>query len=114
MKRWQTCLAELLGTFTLVAVGSTSILAALRLGGGGTGSVELIAPFGFGLALLAGLYAFGEASGGYYNPAVSLAMYLDRLRAGGLLLFNISCRSPTTTWPTRPPCPAWGMERPSP
>ena len=78
MKRWQTFLAELFGTFTLVAVGSTSILAALRLGGGDTGAVELIAPFGFGLALLAGLYAFGEVSGGHYNPAVSLAMYLDR------------------------------------
>ena len=33
---------------------------------------------GFGLALLIGLYAFGEVSGGHYNPAVSLAMFLDR------------------------------------
>ena len=33
---------------------------------------------GFGLALLIGLYAFGEVSGGHFNPAVSLAMFLDR------------------------------------
>ena len=33
--------------------------------------------FGFGLALLAGLYAFGEISGGHFNPAVSLAMFLS-------------------------------------
>ena len=33
---------------------------------------------GFGLALLIGLYAFGEVSGGHFNPVVSLAMFLDR------------------------------------
>ncbi|MEN8040729.1 MAG: aquaporin, partial [Actinomycetota bacterium] len=33
--------------------------------------------FAFGLALLAALYAFGETSGGHFNPAVSLAMLLD-------------------------------------
>ena len=32
----------------------------------------LVAPFAFGLALLGGLYAFGEVSGGHFNPAVSL------------------------------------------
>lgn len=75
MKQWQQYLAELFGTFTLVFVGATSVLAAGQLG---EGAVVLIAPFGFGLALLAGLYAFGEVSGGHFNPAVSLAMFLDR------------------------------------
>lgn len=78
VKQWQKYLAELFGTFTLVAMGSTAILAALELGGADSGAVELIAPFAFGLGLLAGLYAFGEVSGGHFNPAVSLAMYLDR------------------------------------
>ncbi len=77
-RSWQKYLAELFGTFTLVVMGSTAILAALRLGGADSGAVELIAPFAFGLGLLAGLYAFGEVSGGHFNPAVSLAMYLDR------------------------------------
>ena len=67
-------LAELLGTYVLVLVGGTAIIAAT----GGEGSARILAiAFGFGLALLAGLYAFGEISGGHYNPAVSLAMLLD-------------------------------------
>ena len=69
MKQWQKYLAELLGTFVLVMGGSLAIL-----GGGGT--IEIA--FGFGLALLAGLYAFGEVSGGHFNPILSLAAFLDR------------------------------------
>ena len=67
-------LAELLGAYVLVLVGGTAILAAT----GSEGSAKVLAiAFGFGLALLAALYAFGEISGGHYNPAVSLAMLLD-------------------------------------
>ena len=36
------------------------------------------APFAFGIALLVGLYIFGDISGGHFNPIVSLAMLLDR------------------------------------
>jgi aquaporin Z len=67
-------LAELFGTFTLVFIGSVAILAA-------TQEVEarfVLIGFAFGLALLAGLYAFGEVSGGHFNPIVSIAMVLDR------------------------------------
>src|SRR5438552_2841492 len=73
MKSWQKYLAELLGTFVLVFGGSLAILSAVR----GGGDVITIG-FGFGIALLAGLYAFGEVSGGHFNPIVSLAMFLDR------------------------------------
>jgi aquaporin Z len=66
-------LAEVFGTFTLVFVGSIAILATAGAGGGGY--VEI--GFAFGLALLAGLYAFGEVSGGHFNPIVSIAMVLD-------------------------------------
>jgi aquaporin Z len=67
-------LAELLGTYVLVLGGATAILASLNAYGGV--DIMLVA-FAFGLALLAGLYAFGEVSGGHFNPAVSLAMLLD-------------------------------------
>jgi aquaporin Z len=79
--------AELFGTFVLVFVGTTAIVGAGREGV----PVLLAAPFAFGLALLAGLYAFGEVSGGHYNPAVSVAMFLDRrLSARDLVGFWIA------------------------
>jgi aquaporin Z len=71
-------LAELLGTFTLVFVGSMSILAAIAF----RAPLQVGVALGFGLALLAGLYAFGELSGGHFNPAVSLGMFLSRRLSG--------------------------------
>jgi aquaporin Z len=64
--------AEFLGTFGLLFVGGLAILAATRTGGG-----LVVIALGFGLALLISLYAFGEVSGGHYNPAVSLGALLD-------------------------------------
>lgn len=67
-------LAELFGTFTLVFVGSLAIISAGRIGE----SVLLVSVgLGFSLALLIGLFAFAEVSGGHFNPAVSLGAFLD-------------------------------------
>ncbi len=63
-------LAEFLGAFVLLFFGGLSILAS--------GGDLMVISFGFGLALLAGLYAFGEVSGGHFNPAVSLGAFLDK------------------------------------
>jgi aquaporin Z len=77
MGKTQKYLAEALGTFALVGIGSFAILSS-----SGTGRLDVVAiALGFGLALLVGLYAFGEVSGGHYNPAVSLGMFLDRRMA---------------------------------
>jgi aquaporin Z len=73
VKSWQKYAAELLGTFILVFGGSIAIL-----GSGGDSAARLGIAFGFGVSLLAGLYAFGEVSGGHFNPIVSLGMFLDR------------------------------------
>jgi aquaporin Z len=79
--------AELLGTLVLVLGGTTAIVAAGRE----NAPVLLVAAFAFGLALLAGLYAFGEVTGGHYNPAVSLAMFLDkRLPGNDLIAYWVS------------------------
>ena len=71
---WRAYAAEMLGTFILVFGGTTAIVAAGRA----DVPVLIVVPFAFGLALLAGLYAFGEVSGGHFNPAVSLGLFLDR------------------------------------
>jgi aquaporin Z len=85
VKQWQRYLAELFGTFILVFGGTTTILAALKVVGAVPfgvnppgSALEVIVPFGFGLSLLAALYAFAETSGGHFNPQVSLALFLDR------------------------------------
>jgi aquaporin Z len=76
MGKMQKYLAEALGTFTLVGIGSFAIVSSGLFPAQGAGIVSIA--LGFGLALLVGLYAFGEVSGGHFNPAVSLAMFLDR------------------------------------
>jgi aquaporin Z len=84
MDTWQKYAAELLGTFVLVFAGSTAIISGIAAGS----PVLIVAALAFGLALLAGLYAFGEVSGGHFNPAVSLAMFLDkRLSSNDLIAY---------------------------
>jgi aquaporin Z len=82
-------LAELLGTFILVVVGSMSIVAANAM----QAPVLLVAPFGFGLALLAAIQATGHISGGHYNPAVTLGAFLDKridaMSAGGYVVAQV-------------------------
>jgi aquaporin Z len=71
-------LAEALGTFVLVLVGSMTIVAAGAMGA----PVLATVPFGFGLALLAGIFAFAHVSGAHFNPAVTIAMVADRRTTG--------------------------------
>ena len=70
-------LAELIGTLILVGLGTMGILATLSAGGDSTAQIVVIA-LAFGLALLAGIWAVGHVSGAHFNPAVTLAMLLDR------------------------------------
>jgi MIP family channel proteins len=70
-------LAEALGTFILVLIGSFSVVSAAGVGGGNQLLIILVAPFGFGLGLLAAISILGHVSGGYFNPAVTLGALFD-------------------------------------
>ncbi|MFZ9139394.1 MAG: MIP/aquaporin family protein [Bacilli bacterium] len=64
-------LAEFYGTFILVLVGTGSIAFGL-------GQNLLGVAFAFGTGALVAIYTIGHISGAHLNPAVSLAMVLDR------------------------------------
>lgn len=66
-------LAEAIGTFILVLLGTMSIVGALA----SQGPILVIVPLGFGVGLLAAIAATGHVSGGHYNPAVTLGAVLD-------------------------------------
>ena len=66
----KTCLAELLGTFTIVFAGTGAII----INDVSNGSIT---HFGiaatFGLAVMAMIYTLGNVSGAHFNPVVTLS-----------------------------------------
>ena len=82
----QRYLAEFLGTFALLLFGDGAAVLSLSLW---SGSISLdpnarvvLISLAFGVTVLAGAYAFGEISGGHFNPAVTLSMALSRRMPG--------------------------------
>jgi len=73
---------EFIGTFFLVGtIGCTGIAAG----------VGVIAPFAIGAILMVMVYAGGHVSGGHYNPAVSLGVFLrGRLAASDLVTYCVA------------------------
>jgi aquaporin Z len=71
--------AEAIGTFVLLFVGLLGVAQYLLITNGqGDGQTALIIlPFAFGLGLMAAIAIGGSASGGHYNPAVTLAALFD-------------------------------------
>src|SRR5215207_8665262 len=67
-------LAELLGTFLFMTIGYASVVAF----GVAEAPGLLVVPFAFSLGLLAAIFAVGHISGGHFNPAVTVAMVIDR------------------------------------
>ncbi|WP_220517647.1 MIP/aquaporin family protein, partial [Streptococcus pneumoniae] len=66
--------AELIGTFMLVFVGTGAVV----FGNGLDGLGYLGIAFAFGLAIVVAAYSIGTVSGAHLNPAVSIAMFVNK------------------------------------
>jgi len=90
MESFRKYLAELIGTAVLVFMGCGS---AVFLGCAAPGG-HLAVALAFGLSIVAMAYVIGNVSGCHVNPAVSLAVFLDRRMSGkdfiGYVIFQIA------------------------
>jgi len=68
-------IAEAIGTFSLIFFGAGSILLAATQGFGDGGTLVMVA-LAHGLAIGLLVAAAGHISGGHYNPAITIALFL--------------------------------------
>ena len=66
--------AELIGTFMLVFIGTGSVV----FGHGVEGVGHLGIALAFGLSIVVAAYSIGTISGAHLNPAVSIAMFVNK------------------------------------
>jgi aquaporin Z len=76
--------AEFLGTFWLVLGGCGSAVLAAAFPDVGIGLLGV--SLAFGLSVLSGAYALGPISGGHFNPAVSVGLYVGGRFPAALLV----------------------------
>ena len=67
-------IAEFIGTFVLVLFGTGAAVLGGGIGGIGTLGIAMA----FGLSIVAMAYSIGTISGCHVNPAVSIAMYVNK------------------------------------
>jgi len=85
-QRW---LAEFVGTFVLVLSIVGGVVFTVWTGGGTIG-VDLVAALAIGLGVLGAAYAFGEVSGGHFNPAITVGAWISgRLPARDVLPYIV-------------------------
>lgn len=73
----QRYFAEFLGTFALLLMGDGAAMFSLPAVTDPEARVVLVS-IAFGVTVLGGAYAFGQISGGHFNPAVTVSMAMSR------------------------------------
>lgn len=68
--------AEFFGTFFFVTIGVLSLIASVAIGLGDDGSTRFIVAAAHGGAIAWMVSTFGAVSGGFFNPAVTFAIFL--------------------------------------
>jgi aquaporin Z len=88
MKTWQKYAAEFYGTLVMVGIGTGTIIA---LGAWNIEADITTVALAFGFAWMTALYTVGRVSGGHFNPALTLAAFLDkRISAQDMLGYWVS------------------------
>ena len=89
MDSFKKCIAEFIGTFTLVLVGcGTAMLVGCDAV---NGSGYILTAFAFGLVIVGMAYCVGNVSGCHINPAVSLAVLISgRMSVSDFFFYIIS------------------------
>ncbi|MBQ5519615.1 MAG: MIP family channel protein [Clostridiales bacterium] len=89
MDSFKKCIAEFIGTFTLVLVGcGTAMLVGCDAV---NGSGYILTAFAFGLVIVGMAYCVGNVSGCHINPAVSLACLISgRMGISDFIFYVIS------------------------
>ena len=82
-KTLKPCVAEIIGTFALCFIGAGSICVAQLMEGKVTNAGLVGIAFAHGCVLAVMISAMGHISGGHFNPAVTLGVFVGgKIRAG--------------------------------
>jgi glycerol uptake facilitator protein len=75
--------AEVIGTAILILLGNGVVACVLLNLSKGQNSGWIVITFGWGMAVMAGVFAIGQYSGAHLNPAVTLAFWITGDIDGG-------------------------------